>query len=119
GGLDCRQRRVREIGAGQDTAARSSAPNDQYGTMSMPDHTVDDAAEKGICSAGLAVAAHDNQISPPLFGSVQDQSLGRSVVHDQLEFLAGPAGNLANPRRRRFGNLLLLQWKLQCGDPAD
>src|SRR5262249_23866884 len=87
--------------------------------MSVPYHAVGDAAEKRICSARLTVTAHDNKIGEPLFSAIQDQSLWRSVVHDEFEFFLSPPRDFGDARSCCFGILLHLWWKFQCGNAAD
>ncbi len=71
--------------------------------MSVPYNAVGDAAEKRICSARLTVTAHDNKIGEPLFSAIQDQSLRRSVVHDEFEFSLSPPRDFGDARSRCFG----------------
>ena len=52
----------------------------------MADDTVGDATDKGMGGTGLTVTANDNEIRLPLFGTIQDQRLRRTVIDDEFEF---------------------------------
>ena len=64
----------------------------------MPYDAVSDASDKHIGSAGLTMAAHDNEIRKPIFSPTQNQCLRRSIINDEFKLALRSSGDFSNTR---------------------